>query len=180
MSVFLPPEAVTAPDELTCRVCAIVLTALEAETGAALQIKWVNDLYLGEKKICGILCEGIQTGYICGIGVNLATPPGGFPPEAGPAGALDKPGLTPDGLMRSILRRLPRALENGFRAEALQMYRNKDMLSGRDLIWLSGQGRIPCRAEGIDGDFSLMARGEDGGLMTIRAGETVLRKDHLP
>ena len=39
-------------------------------------IKWPNDVIIGEKKLCGILCEGViregkLNGIICGIGVNL-------------------------------------------------------------------------------------------------------------
>ena len=179
MSVFLPAQAVSAPEELTCRICAAVCLAVEEAANAALSIKWVNDLYLDGRKICGILCEGIAQGYICGIGINLNTPQGGFPPEAGPAGALDRPGLTADGLMRHILRLLPRALENDFGPEALQLYRSRDYLCGKDLVWQRGDSLIPCRAEGIDEDFSLLARAGDGRILRIRAGETLLRKDLL-
>lgn len=39
-------------------------------------IKWPNDVLLNEKKLCGVLCEGViregkLQGIICGIGVNL-------------------------------------------------------------------------------------------------------------
>jgi BirA family biotin operon repressor/biotin-[acetyl-CoA-carboxylase] ligase len=52
------------------------------------QIKWVNDIYLNKKKVCGILTEGILnpkegkiSQVIIGIGVNLFEPKTGFPPE---------------------------------------------------------------------------------------------------
>ena len=39
-------------------------------------IKWPNDVMIGNRKLCGVLCEGIVrngglSGIICGIGVNL-------------------------------------------------------------------------------------------------------------
>ncbi|MGD1823056.1 MAG: biotin--[acetyl-CoA-carboxylase] ligase [Pleomorphochaeta sp.] len=52
------------------------------------QIKWVNDIYIGEKKVCGILTEGIidmEVGKIrsmvIGIGINFSTPMSQFPIE---------------------------------------------------------------------------------------------------
>ncbi len=46
-------------------------------------IKWVNDVLIGDKKICGILVNGTMTddvldGFIAGIGVNLNTPQNAF------------------------------------------------------------------------------------------------------
>ena len=43
-------------------------------------LKWPNDIYCGERKIAGILCEGIPgngklTGIVIGIGVNINLPP---------------------------------------------------------------------------------------------------------
>ena len=43
--------------------------------GAAARIKWPNDVLLGEKKVCGILCEskiqGGKVSAVCGMGINL-------------------------------------------------------------------------------------------------------------
>jgi BirA family transcriptional regulator, biotin operon repressor / biotin---[acetyl-CoA-carboxylase] ligase len=35
-----------------------------------LKIKWPNDIYLGDRKLVGILCEHQQNNYITGIGIN--------------------------------------------------------------------------------------------------------------
>lgn len=51
---------------------------LRARYGVTAQVKWPNDLLLGNKKIAGILCESVADGagraILCGIGVNLAQP----------------------------------------------------------------------------------------------------------
>ena len=51
----------------------------------SLSIKWVNDLFLNGKKVCGILAEGkfcrALEYCIMGIGINLFTPEGGYPAE---------------------------------------------------------------------------------------------------
>ena len=63
-----------------------VCAAVEKETGKKPGIKWVNDLFLDGKKVCGILTEAqsdLESGtidrLITGIGVNCY--PGSFSPE---------------------------------------------------------------------------------------------------
>ena len=177
MSLYLPGGLVNDPLTLTPRICACVCTALEAAAGEALQIKWVNDLYLNGRKVCGILCEGIAGGYVCGIGVNLVTPEGGFPPEAGPAGALDLPGLTPEGLMADILNRALPCLEDSFLPEVVRMYRTRNMLLKQEVLWRDGDRDIPCRVTGIGDDLSLTVEDAAGRVTAVRTGETVLRKE---
>ena len=83
MSLYLPVSRVRDPLTLTPRICACVCPALESAARTELQIKWVNDLYLNGKKVCGILCEGIPGGFVCGIGVP-EDPRGRFPFGSGP------------------------------------------------------------------------------------------------
>ncbi len=177
MSLYLPGDAVKNPAELTPRLCAAVYLALKGLTGADFMIKWVNDLYLNGKKIVGILCEGVQAGYVCGIGVNLVTPPGGFPPEAGPAGALDGYRAEPEELQSRILERVPAALEESFAPKALRLYRERNFLLGRNVIWLDWGRRVPCRVTGIGDDFSLTAADGAGRSLSVRTGETVIGED---
>ena len=177
MSLYLPASMVRDPLTLTPRICACVCLALENAARTELQIKWVNDLYLNGKKVCGILCEGIPGGFVCGIGVNLKTPEGGFPPEAGPAGALDREGLTPEGLMDAILKRLLPCLEDGFLPEVVRMYRARNMLLGQEVLWRNGADPVPCVVTGIGDDLSLTVRDPSGRAMSLRTGETLLKKE---
>lgn len=76
-------------DDLSVTVCSSVLVknAIKESLNIECGIKWVNDLYYKEKKICGILCECVLKGslnnaknaIIVGIGINLST--SDFPEE---------------------------------------------------------------------------------------------------
>lgn len=91
LSVILRPQC--PPEDLplmTPMAAVAVCRALEETLGIAPDIKWVNDLYLQGKKLCGILCEGAGEAVIVGIGLNLRTPEGGFPPQLN-AAAPDVP-----------------------------------------------------------------------------------------
>ena len=71
---FAPDFAVS----LTTYMAVIAARCIERLTGTNPQIKWVNDLYLGGKKLAGILTEGKadESGEalsyaVVGIGINL-------------------------------------------------------------------------------------------------------------
>ena len=81
---------------LTAAAAAAMCQAMEALGVENPQIKWVNDIFLSGRKVCGILCEAsfsLETGapeyVVVGAGINVYAPKGGFPPEiADIAGAL--------------------------------------------------------------------------------------------
>ncbi|MBR0417528.1 MAG: biotin--[Firmicutes bacterium] len=58
---------------LTPKAAASVCMALEEECGLKPSIKWVNDILIDGKKVCGILCEHVGNKYIVGIGINTST-----------------------------------------------------------------------------------------------------------
>ena len=76
MSVILAPEKISFdPGFLTSAVAVAVCRAV-TEKGFSVGIKWVNDLLLDGKKICGILTEAVSLGnqplaYVIGIGINV-------------------------------------------------------------------------------------------------------------
>ena len=61
----------------TAEAAVAIACAIESLCEAKPQIKWVNDIYLGDKKLAGILCEGEldQEGnfayLIIGMGINV-------------------------------------------------------------------------------------------------------------
>ena len=75
------------------------------------EIKWVNDIYLDNRKICGILAESTlvpctdRIAYTAlGFGINLEEPQGGFTgTAAGVAGALYPYGEMPEGFRERVL-----------------------------------------------------------------------------
>jgi BirA family biotin operon repressor/biotin-[acetyl-CoA-carboxylase] ligase len=70
-------------------------------TGAKVSIRWPNDVLLNNRKVAGILCEGISQGNrwasIVGVGVNVKTDVASLPPELrGKATSLKQEGLSVD------------------------------------------------------------------------------------
>lgn len=97
MSFILAPRFDTSKSVLITTAASVaVCKAIEEATGISCRIKWVNDIYKDEKKICGILTEAVtdfESGHIeyivLGIGINYNTPKSAFPKEiSGVAGSL--------------------------------------------------------------------------------------------
>lgn len=92
-AIYAPQKEIQEPALLTASAAVAVCRSLKELFGVEAKIKWVNDIYLEGKKVCGILAEGhidpngkIDAAAI-GIGINIY--PNDFPAEiAGRAGSV--------------------------------------------------------------------------------------------
>lgn len=182
LSVLMRPKR-TAQESLTLTAAAAVAVcrAVEQVCGVSLGIKWVNDLYLGERKVCGILTEAVtdfETGdielVIVGIGLNLRMPAGGFPGElAGTAGAVleddryvDRNLLTA-GIINDLLRE---AEKEGIPGE----YISRNIVPGRRVRVAYGTQVRSVDAEKILPDGRLLIKNEQGEAEILPCGDVSL------
>ncbi len=83
--LFDPWDAGIESSMITVRAAVAVARAIDAFAGISVGIKWVNDIFVGDRKLAGILAEGVRDGAsgrelaALGIGVNLLHRE--FPPE---------------------------------------------------------------------------------------------------
>jgi BirA family biotin operon repressor/biotin-[acetyl-CoA-carboxylase] ligase len=68
-SLFFTTESCFLPN--MGQVLALACTTVLKSYGFAPQIKWPNDILIGEKKVAGILAEAVSGGVILGIGINV-------------------------------------------------------------------------------------------------------------
>ena len=174
MSLLLRPR-ISASDCLLITTAAAVATAsaIEKVTGWDAKIKWVNDVFCDGHKVCGILTEasfdlegGSPEYAICGIGVNLCPPEGGFPAELqNIAGALfdeDPPADICSRLAAEILKNFWGLYQQLPRHSFLEEYRRRSLLTGRSVLVLCpGRDPEPAVVLGIEDDFRLKVRMEN-------------------
>lgn len=186
MSVLLRPQLAMG-DALLITTAAAVAVAHAVERVAAVtaQIKWVNDVYVDGKKVCGILTEGaldLENGglryAILGIGINICPPAGGFPPElASIAGALTETGgealraPLAAAVLDEFFALYPHLVEKPFYDD----YVSRSLLTGRQIEVLRGGMHLPATALGIDRDLHLRVRYADGSEENLAAGEVSTR-----
>ena len=182
LSVLLRPTH-TSPRQtatLTAAAAVAMCQAIEAVCGETPQIKWVNDIYLHGKKVCGILTEaafGLETGVpeyvVVGAGLNVYAPEGGFPPEL-----LDIAGGLLPHRAADIKNRLAAEFVNRFLALAgastedfLEDYRRRSLVLGKRITVVSGGREQEALALGIDDSCRLVVRFDDGEAQAISWGE---------
>lgn len=76
-STIFKPDFISAQEQFAIsQICTLGLHNYLKNKGVESKIKWPNDIYVAERKICGILIENAVTGdklsqSICGIGLNI-------------------------------------------------------------------------------------------------------------
>lgn len=186
MSVLLRPDlAISDLPLLTPAAAVAVCGAVEELAGVRAWIKWVNDIYVDGRKVCGILTEssldasGRIDFAVIGIGVNISPPPGGFPQNiAGTAGSVlpgPRPGA-PQKLAAGILRRLFDLLPGISTLDFTPEYRSRSMLSGRDIWVVRGDGRCQAHVDGVDERCALLVSYPDGSREALSSGEVTVRE----
>ena len=172
MSMLVSVPAATDSGKITVLAAVAVCRAIAELTGLQPRIKWVNDLFLRGKKVCGILAERIENGVVVGIGVNLKTPPGGFPPEAAIAGALDAD-IDRFALAGTIARHFLDGMEKLDTSEAIDDYRAHMPLVGHEICYVQNGQQKNALVTGVADDGGLMIR-DDTGDHVLRTGEVSL------
>ena len=153
---------------LSCRAAVETAEAIEALTGIHCGIKWVNDLYLNGKKVCGILAEAVGDAVILGVGVNLA--PTELPEALKPIAGFLNCGDVREALAAEITARLLRERE---RTEYMEVYRSRSVVLGRRLDCRIGDRTFTALATGISDDGGLAVLGPEGPEV-LRFGEVTL------
>lgn len=183
MSLLLRPRPAPEPQFITCAAAAAVCAALE-KRGFEPGIKWVNDVLIAQKKVCGILVQGFFGGgsdfAVLGAGVNLFEPEGGFPDGlAEIAGALyaDRNEAEPDlrdRLALDILENFAALYESKPETVAAE-YIKRSVMQGKRIEAIRRGRRFEATSLGVAEDLSLSVLTDAGETLSLRSGEVSLR-----
>ena len=173
MSILLFPK--DDPLNITTMAAAAVAKAIEHVCAIQTGIKWVNDIFIDGKKVCGILTEGIfgTDGKIkkavLGIGINLYLPKNGYGdvPVAGAILKEPKNGCADD-LVRTFFDYFFEFYKH--RVEYIEEYRKRSILNGKKITYTLNDTLHSAIVEGIDDKCGLEVN-ENGKKFTLRTGE---------
>lgn len=186
LSLLLRPDLAADRSVLITTAAAVsVCEAVSAVAGLEPAIKWVNDILVDGKKVCGILTEasfGMETGRldyaIVGIGINVYAPDGGFPPELREiAGSLfpQRRAELRNQLAAEVLNRFSHHYKTLEQPDFIEEYRRRSAVIGRRVTVLSGGKSEPAAAIGIDDECRLLVRYDDGRQQALSSGEISIR-----
>ncbi|MBQ8391017.1 MAG: biotin--[Clostridia bacterium] len=181
MSILLRPKKGTNPLNITTDAAVCCARVFEKMTGKNAEIKWVNDIYMNGKKVCGILtesCLGDKPFAVLGIGVNVLPPKEGFPEDiknrAGAVFTEDSPFIREEVII-GLLREFFNTYGNPARSLLFEEYKKRSMIIGKDILILRNDGEEGAKAIGINEDYSLIVRKENGEIENVCSGDVSIK-----
>ena len=204
--IYAPKGGITNPARLTacaavaiCRAIKNVVCKLPEGTSIEPQIKWINDIFVGGKKVCGVLAEGVanfESGMIeaavVGMGINIKKNTTAFEGQL-----ADVVGTLEDATSAKISRIEIAAEIAGqvlkiFEEDAsspdahkaiIKEYKEASFLIGRELTVypLIGDEKSSYKATAtdIDDNAGLIVTLEDGSKRTLSSGEVSLKSNEF-
>ncbi len=180
-SVILRPKMPPSDTTLITTAAAVAMSkAIETVFEERCHIKWVNDIFCREKKVCGILTEAgcsaeAQLDYaILGLGVDIYPPEGGFPDSISSiAGSIaDSP--VADGKSRLLCEFLTNFYEyysSLAKKSFLSEYKARLMWVGKEIRVIKGDVCTPATLLGVDDELRLTVRYKDGSAECLSSAE---------
>lgn len=191
LSVILKPDfGIPKPAAIMTAASVAVCRAIENACHLKPEIKWINDLYLNRKKVCGILIDAVLDyeaekldALIVGIGINFVPPAEGFPPELeASASALNSGpvGISPEGISRN---RLIAEIENEVMQifskfpsdNYLEEYRKRSLLIGKEIDIFQKENTAQAKVLDIDGEGGLVVQLKNDSIQTLYSPEITVR-----
>ena len=184
MSILLRPTMSTEEITLITPAAAVAVhEAIKEICGTNTSIKWVNDIYKNDKKICGILCESTfqSDGFfsVLGIGINLYSPENNFPDEIkNIAGAVYE---TPpeyeirEKLIAKIIDNFNFYYKNLTKKKFMSIYRAKSNLIGKTVSFSKEGKEINAIVLDIDDSAHLIVKTNENKTLSLFAGEVSVK-----
>ena len=190
LSVIIRPRFDVSKSVLiTCAAAVAVAESVKEIAGKDARIKWVNDVYVDDRKVCGILTEGMtdfESGQIeaviIGIGVN--TDVSNFPDDLKRiAGAVDGD-YSASELAGAIASRTIDYAHTIEERTFIDSYRSMSTVIGKKITVYKGQYKVnpedeiegvTAEVKNIDNDGRLIVVYEDGTEEALSSGEITIR-----
>ncbi len=182
MSVILRPTMNVADSGLVTTAASVaVCRAIRKVYGLTPEIKWVNDILLKGKKVCGILTEagldfesGMVEYIIVGIGLNVTTTV--FPENLKSAVSLQDSGSKLRNKFAAfILSELFNLTDKLNPRDFIEEYRKYSVVIGKDIEIIQRGQRTYGTALDIDENGGLAVRLQNGNVVTLTSGEISIR-----
>lgn len=185
LSILIKPNAngfdATA---ITPMTAVAVRDAIEQISGINADIKWVNDLYINEKKVAGILCESVicpngNIPYIIvGIGVNLFVHKGGFSEDIKGIATSVFEKYDQEAKVKFIdllIENFFKYYENIEEKTFLEKYRNYNCVLAKRVVIFQGNTITEAKALAIDDNCRLIVELDDKTTKALSSGEVSIK-----
>ena len=181
-SIILRPRIeLSAWPLLTLMAALAVHDALVKACDLSTDIKWPNDICIGDRKLGGILADTVESdngpAVILGIGINLSA--NSLPNTLSEAASIEAAaGRKPDGEL--VLQELIKAISerysflhgpNGAEHTIREWYANSTYAMGRRVRVVLSHETFDGTTRGLESDGALRVETDDGRTRIVRAGD---------
>ena len=183
LSLLIPAKEAFGDVPVTTLAAVGVARAVERVSGIGCGIKWVNDLYVGGKKVAGLLAEALSApdgtrAAVMGVGINVWADE--FPAELPEAGALFSGDSVPcadfrNRLAAAVAEEVLLAASAKEKAPLMEEYRKRSCVLGKRVYFLQNGARYEGIAHGITEEGGLCVRLDGGEERVLQSGEITLR-----
>lgn len=180
-SIVLHPNAPLQDSvAITAAAAVAVCEVIESATKKHPQIKWVNDIFISDKKVCGILTEAISDfesgrvqSVVVGIGINLTTE--SFPEELRDIAASVGESLDKNRFIAETFNRLKAYCENIENKQFMQKYRDRSYVLGKCITFNRNGRDYVATAKAILDDGALLVVTDDNEEILLQSGEISIK-----
>lgn len=176
-SLILHPDTdLSDATGITAAAAVAVSQVIAEETKKDPRIKWVNDIFIEDKKVCGILTEAVTDfetmnlqSIIIGIGLNLTTED--FPDDIKSIATSVGNTLNRCEIIAKIYSKIKTLCDALPDRSFMDDYRALSMVIGKTVTFEKNGTPYSAKAENILDDGSLTVVTEDGETMVLNSGE---------
>jgi BirA family biotin operon repressor/biotin-[acetyl-CoA-carboxylase] ligase len=154
-----------------------VCDAVESLAPLECRVKWPNDVWVGERKLAGILIEARPPSWaVIGIGLNVSIEPHQFPADLRQPATSVRHGVGTEDALATVCDKLGEWVDAD-RDRVLSEFRERDSLCGREIGWVGAGGEHGAGsgvADGIDDRGNLVVVSSEGERLSLGSGEVTL------
>lgn len=186
MSIILRPHMdITNATLITTAAAVAVCRAIKSICHMNPKIKWVNDIFIDHKKVCGILTEavtdfesGMVESIIVGIGINYKTIQ--FPDDireiATSLYSSESTTINRNSLIAAIINELFSLYSTLDNREFINEYKSYSMILGENIKYYHNNSEFFGKAIDIDNNGGLIVQTDQSDIITLTSGEITIRR----
>ncbi|MBD3322706.1 MAG: biotin--[acetyl-CoA-carboxylase] ligase, partial [Chitinivibrionales bacterium] len=183
--IFYPDLDASSVYRLTMMASVCVVHAVEKICGQSARIKWPNDIYIYDKKVCGILTEFLADfdrvlHAVVGIGINVNFITGKEPELKDIAVSLCEitgKRVSRIGILKQVLKEMddhyPLIKKSGF-LQVKELWEQYSLVLNRRVTVVSGDEKISGTVKGLTENGHLLIADKAGNEQEILCGDVSL------
>ena len=158
-------------------LCAIaVCKAIDKLTSKKAKLKWINDVFIDDKKCCGILTEcetnlktGLSNNIVAGIGLNVSTVK--FPKELKSIATSLQNCMDRNIIISEIINNFFKLYKNLTTKQIVEKYKKFCFVLGKDICYTKDNIKYMAKATNINKFGNLIIKDYNGKTKTLECEE---------